>query len=628
MAYGLKYYFEFEDEHPVSPVEWRVELLRNGYTGSATEIPFQDIRPLVIEQSGEEEEKFTPMIGSKASVTYCYDGESDAPIPEEFINITEDDYQMVVYRGGSLYWKGFVKPDNAQYPWVPAPFTFKINATDYFNGFRGIEMDLNKDGIFYYGFFTLGEFIQRTIFHAVGYDVAVNVLYNISPDVISGNIMEDLYLHTDAFYTIDKGADTVYDALKKVMLNLGARLFYSAGEYWIQRIADIGSSSYNVIRITPGDLEGTLHTITDVSRNLPGDVFFYEMSQILRIDPGIKRQDFKYEIKGLNRVKNFKWDDVAAPPSSPDQVAEFNGPNPGSGMEIVQTGTGTTDDPHGLYIFGTGDVSIGAQISQPLGHIATGQYVELDLKAYVYYTTGQRFSLVLIPPLGGAIYYLTGDGDWTEYPSEILLTADKKSRLGTLSISSKKVPKNDGGYNIGFGIIGIQNADDPDDPVPPLSIPHNILLPVFVRIYNNLVYEVNGKVINNKRYSQTPDEIPMFFLDIADPNISNCIFYNASGTMKPLPVNNWGGKSIDERMGLSRLDQYNEQSYVFEGDILTNSLQFHQHLVMGDAPLAGKKMLAINDSYDVKAALHSVLYAEIKDNGTGDGTYSTTSKSK
>jgi hypothetical protein len=591
-------------------------------------IPYQDEKPLIIEQSGEEEEKFTPMIGSKANITYVYDGDSDAPIPEEFINITEDDYQMVVYREGSLYWKGFVKPDNAQYPWVPAPFTFKINATDYFNGFRGVEIDLNKDGLFYYDFFTLGEFIQRTIFHAVGYDTAVNVLYNISPDVVSGNIMSDLYLHTDAFYNVDDGADTVYDALQKVMLNFGARLFYSAGEYWIQRIADIGSSSFNVIRVTPDDLEGTVHVITDVSRSLEGDVFFYELSQILRVDPAIKRQDFKYEIKGINRVDNFKWDIVGAPPSYPGQVSEWNGPNPGSGMEIFRVGSGTTDDPYGLYISGTGDVSIGASINQPLGAIAGGQYIELDLKAFVYYTTGQRFSVVLVPPLGGAIYNLTGDGDWTEYPSEILLTADKKSRLGTLSISSKKVPKNDGGYNIGFGIIGIQNADDPDDPVPPISIPHNILFPVFVRIYNNLVYEVNAKIINNKRYSQTPDEIPMFFLDIADPNVSNCIFYNASGTMKPLPVNNWDGRTIDEYMGRSRLDQFGEASYIFEGDILTNNLQFHQYLVMGDPPLVGKKMLPIKDSYDIKAALHSVVYAEIKDNGTADGSYTTTSKSK
>lgn len=629
MAYGLKYYFEFEDGHPITPVNWRVELLRKDYLGSATVIPYQSEQPLVIEQSGEDEEKFTPMIGSKANITYIYDGESDTPIPEEFIKIVEDDYQMVIYRGGSLYWRGFVKPDNAQYPWVPPPFSFRINATDYFNGFRGTLMNLNKDGAFYYSFFTLGDFINRTIFHTVGTDTVVNVLFTIKPSVISGNILSNLYLHTDAFFDIDQGADTVYDALKKVMLDMGARLFYAAGEYWIQRIADIGNSSFNVIRVTPDNLNGTLHTITDVSRSLPGDIYFHELSQILRVEPAIKRQEFKYELKGLNRVRNFKWDTVGPPPSYSGQVAEWSGPNPGSGMEIFRVGGGTTDDPYGLYISGTGDVTIGALIYQLIGTIAPNQYLTIDLNAMVYYTTGQRVRITLGPMAGGTIFYLTSNGDWSDDPNtEILLTADKKSRQGSLSVTSKRTPFNIGQYTVSISIIGIQNADDPEDPVPPLSIPHNILFPVFVRIYNNLVYEINGKIVNNKTYSQQPPELKMFFLDIGDSNTSNCFFYNSSGTMKALPIDNWDGKTIDQHMGLSRLDQYQEETYLLEGDLLSNDLQFHQHLIMSDYPLAGRKMLAIKDNYDVKSALHSVLYAEIKDNGTADGSYTTTSMSK
>jgi len=51
MSYGLKYFFQFEDQH--GQREYRVEILEDGFTGTAAEIVDASDRPVELEYKGK-----------------------------------------------------------------------------------------------------------------------------------------------------------------------------------------------------------------------------------------------------------------------------------------------------------------------------------------------------------------------------------------------------------------------------------------------------------------------------------------------------------------------------------------------------------------------------------------------
>lgn len=645
MAYGTKYYFEFKDTvlHP-GPATWRIQIDQKDYTGVSSLLPFMDSNPLTLERSAEDENKLSCFVGSKAVLRLVYDGVSIVPHPRVFKDIQEDTMLVSVFKDNVLNFKGFIKPDGAQYPLDISPIAYEINATDYINGFKSRSINLNADGKFFYGFISLSDFIKRTVFEAANYTgVSLNMMCRITPSVTSDavSLFEKLYLHTDTFYTLEDGADSVYDALYKFLRSFRARLFFSAGTYWIQRIPDTFGLVPQLHKIDNSGAAGSIVSYTEAQqyKTIPSsDVYMLEGTGNVRTSPAIYSQKATYKLKALNKLTNFKWDvlhdtdfDIGVPE---DWV-------PGSGEvelgDVARGGTGTVDDPYYMITKNShGNKPLGYMV-QSVSGLKAGQYLQLDLRGAMYYTTGIRFWVTIFGfsgvPGGISTYYLQSDGTWsTDSGTEILITGDKKTRTGSMSITSKAIPTNPDNTALTLSIkfFYVKPADDPEDPVPSGEVPRNWIYPVFLRAFNNLIGSVESNTVSSLVYSNTPSDENLTFLDMADSNISNCIYYDSSGTKIPIPQNNWKDqdttevKSLDSWAGNAILDEFNVVSNVLEIEVISNTLEFHQTIKQPNID-DGVRLVQLSDSYDVKDGQHKIVAEQVYAKDTGVGTYTTKS---
>lgn len=630
MAYGLEYYFEFNDTVLPTSATWRVEIARKDYTGDSLLLPYMAENPLTISRTAEEENKLSVFVGSKATIRYTYDGTTDTPHPRIFKDIQEDTMLVSILKNGVLNFKGYVKPDAAQYPWVFPPFDFEINATDYINGFKNRNIDLNDSGVFFYNFFNLGAFFHRTVFTAANYDgMLLNMLFRLKvttePYTI-GTLFENIYLHTDIFYELDEGPDTIYAALTKVLKALRCRLFFSAGTYWVQRLPDTWLPYDEVQRLTNINTLGSWIDVTDTHVTIPGENYkIIDDSGLIRVAPAIYSQKSTYKLKAINQLLNFKFDELIT-----------TGPNTGwpvnwdtlVGGTVVRQGIGSTEDPYNMEVSGaTGGVD--EYLSQTILSVKAGTYIKIDAKAGIYYSTGQRIRVQY------GTSYMDGSGNWSDDPeTEIIISGDKKTRLGNVSVISKRLPEQGvGGDFLVIAFKYVLPANDVEDPVPVGQVVRNYIYPVFLRIFDNLVTAVETNTTNDKTYSNIPPDEDLSFLDMADAKLSNCLFYRPTGVVVPIPLNDWVDidtseiKNIEEWASRAILDEFNVSSNTVEVDVISNSLEFHQTILLPDLD-DGVRLVQISDSYDVRDGRHSIFAEQVYEKGTGTGTYTTKSIAK
>jgi hypothetical protein len=634
MAYTLTYRQRFKDIHPTTSASWEILFYKKDgpiidvveLVGTAT--------PLTIEWTNTGDNKFQAIIGSKATIGYMYQGAEGEPVPDVFINIQEDTWLIAVNKNGNLYWKGFLKPDNSSYPFIHPPFEFRMNATDYFQVMKTKTVDLNDPVLFLYDYITLKDVIDRTLFHAVEYDDAVlRLMCTIYPNVISepSKLLDELYIHTDAFYDFDKGSLPVYDCLNMLCQSLGMRIFYAAGSYWMQRVADLDQQQYNVYTLrpnTPVVQEDIVNVLRQLGTSAPqNDIYYLERTQSVYITPALKEQDYIFNLKGINQLKNFDWRNFTGSQFQPGWSSA------GAGLALSRRGTGSSEDPFIARMAGGGNPAVGQFIGQTFP-VVSGQHIELNLKGFSYYATGLRINVSLIPGEPGAgAWYLDSGGDWKEdvvvANQEILFSPDKKTHKFTGNIVSKAIPESFS-YTLVFNIFGptFQEDPDPEHHMPPGDTPYNDLYPAFLRIFNNPYTDIKEKIVNSAAYSLKPDELDFFFLDTQDGGLSNTIFYDDAGTKKALPAKNWhSGKNagialrdVDEYLAWSYLDAQQVGIYNLEGDVFSNVLEFHN--VTGCMDMPGKQFMMLRDKYDVRNCRHSIMMAEVKNEGTATGTYS------
>lgn len=621
--YSLTYQLNFQDQLLSN---WRIDFsLKDGPIASE---PIQLIgsgTPLSMERKNRNENKFEPIITTITTIEYIYRGDSD-PVPETFIDIDNDTWLISVYQDGSLNWKGFLTSDNNSFPWVPAPFAFSLSATD-FAFMDSTVIDLNDVNKFLYDYVTIGDMLNRTLFHATGYDSPVlHILYSKKPTVIgAGLITNKLYIHTDAFYDFIDGPMFITDCLTAFLRDIGARIFYDNGAYWMQFIEDIALPVQSIITITPTDLVGTISDNFDtavVISNLPGaELIYTNRSQNRLISRPLKQQIFNYTLKGINKLLNFDWRDFDG--NKYTSWTRFI-----SNLVLTRSGSGSIGDPYHNIMSGGGNTDTGDFIGQTV-IVHPGERVELNVKAYVYWSQGVYMDIGLQPFGGiGNTYTLDSSGRWVEAPSPVapedrkLLTGSKTNRLGTLQIVSDVIPS--GGavsYTLFFNIIGPVPADDPNDPLPPGEYVRNEILPVFLRLFDSSYIKYRETVANQRRYSYVADPAEGFFMDGAGSSLSNTIYYDVAGVKTALPRGNWSGKSIDEISVVQHANEQNKPTNSVMGEFRGNTLKFYQSAILYD--LGGVSCIQIRDSYDVRKCIHKLMVTEIIGDADHTYTYST-----
>lgn len=637
-TYGTIYRMQFRDKKDLL---WRVDFrLKNaGDTDTPLVLEYGGGEPITIDWNNSDENQFATIIGSKASITYYKSSDTD-PSPETFIDIEEDEWLIDISKLPNnvtpvLFWRGFVKPDNNKYPWLPVPYSFTINAVD-FTFSKGTTIDLTDTNLFLYDFITVGDLIKRTLFHSIGYEDSIaKILFSIKPDVIgTGLITKSLWLHTDAFYDFKDGAKFSYDALDQLLTSVDARTFYSAGSYWVQRVQDIGSDNQSIIVITPENTEGTSTDNYDISQplgNSPSDTVIYlNQTQMLTVNAAIKKQRVNYPLQGINQIKNFDW-------RSNTQSPFLNWEGDVTGFYTRQ-GVGSLEDQFRIRIGdATGSTfrSIWSRIP-----VAVNQLVRLELKAKSYLTLpvtdtvtyGVFTKAVVVLVESGTIdplRWLGTDGKWNNVTGgnvgedeyyHISSNPKNNANTGTVEILSEPIPviTSIGSYEV--LVVIVDSGINPT--APPGSAFYTELYPAFLRVYNDPYVRIQEDIINSKKYSLIPSDKEKFFLDIQDTGLSNTIFYDDAGTKKAIPFNNWDDKTIDETVLRGELDQQNKPGYSFDGDVFSNDLSFHHAITLTD--FDNKIMMLLRDKYSIMSCVHSIYATEIMPIGAGIGTYTVT----
>jgi hypothetical protein len=609
----------------VTPASWEVLFYKkDGPIVDVVDL-LGSANPLTIEWTNTDDNKFMTIIGSKVTIGYMYQGSPGEPLPDLFIDIEEDTWLIVVNKNGNLYWKGFLKPDNSGYPFIHPPFEFRMNATDYFQVMKSRTVDLNDPVLFLYDYITLKDFVARTLFHAVDYDDAVlRVLCTIHPNMISpADLFDQLYLHTDALFDFDKGPLPVYDCLNMICQSFGMRMFYAAGSYWMQRVADLDQQQYTVLTLRP-NADVVQEDIVDVLRQLgtsapQNDMWYLERTQSVYITPALKKQDFTFKLRGINQLKNFDWRFWDG-----TNFANWNN----SDLETDRVGNGSIEDPYKVRVFPNNSSNI-TYIAQRFP-IVPGQLINLQVKSIGKNVRSQKINISIQPAGGPQIkYVLLSSGEWSKDQSQfnnMTYTIDKNFK-GTLDVRSVLIP-----FDVTPGDEVVLYIGDPvavENPPMGEDI-YNDIYPVFLRLYDNNYQSINESITNNAAYSLKPDELSFFFLDTQDSGLSNNLFYDDAGVKKALPAKSWQSyknsgialRDLDEYMAWSYLDAQQVALYNVESDVFSNVLEFHNVARCVDLP--GKQFMLLRDKYDVRNCRHSLMIAEVKNEGTSSGIYEVT----
>ena len=117
MAYGVKYRFLFES---VEGVEWTIDILKNGYSGSVLPRALGGSPVLRKDQNDNIWGTSLDMVAECA-----VDGEF-----EEFSTSDPFAFQVKVYQGSSLRWQGFMTPEIYNAPEIAPPYDVNVTATD------------------------------------------------------------------------------------------------------------------------------------------------------------------------------------------------------------------------------------------------------------------------------------------------------------------------------------------------------------------------------------------------------------------------------------------------------------------------------------------------------------------
>lgn len=635
MAYTLTYKLTFPDIHSVAPATW--EILFNKKDGPVVDVInlTGSAEPLTIEWSNSDEDKFSPIIGSKATIGYMYQGLPGEPKPDEFIKCQEDSWLIIINRNGQLYWKGFIKPDNNNYPFLHVPFEFRMNATDYFQGMKSQYIDLNDPILFLYDYITLAEVINRTLFHAVVYDDAVlRVLTTICPDVVSDSsaLFDELYIHTDAFYDFQKGPLTVYECLTMLCQSVGMRMFYAAGSYWMQRISDLDQEQFTVYQLRPNE-PVTIETVVNVVRQLgtsapQNDMYYLDRTQGIVITPALKEQEFNFKLKAINQIKNFDWRTNTQSPFD-----NWEGDSTGFYQRV---GIGSAEDPFRLRITKAAPSTFRSIWSRL--QVESLQRCQFQVKGKSVNAAYTKVIAVLVERGDVApIRWLDTSGKWQEVTGGNVgedeywhLDYNKKGDNGTITVTSEPIPviSSVSAMDVLLVIIDTEKRQGlvPD----PGSNFYGELYPVFGRIFSNTYTDIEESITNNGTFSLKPALREFFFLDTQDSSLSNTLFYDDAGTKKALPAKNWRSmkdasiplRDLDEHLAYSYLDAMQEAIYNIESDVFANALEFHNVVKCSDMP--GVQFMVVRDKYSVRNCKHSLMIPEVKKEGTATGVYEVT----
>jgi hypothetical protein len=258
MAYGVKYRVEFKDFYDTAI---KVDILQESYSGSVTSID-PAYPSLSIEWPSRRGKIFDPVRGAIARLNVFASSVNQF---EEFFDAYETEYEMRIYKSGSVYWKGWVMVGDHQEVFNSAPYVVAFKAYDlgYLQGIGYDQTREDDDSII--------DVIQYCLAQT-GFLLNVKERVNLYEDSInstqSDSVFNQINVHQSVFFDRDWNALSCYEILQRELKPFTAFIMQENGVWNICRIGDMRYTHNYRIFNTAGSVsssgsEDNTKTLTD-----------------------------------------------------------------------------------------------------------------------------------------------------------------------------------------------------------------------------------------------------------------------------------------------------------------------------------------------------------------------------
>lgn len=426
MSYGLYKYIVAKELSGSSDVTYRIELLKNGYSGSSEQLEgaenyFEHTYNKIDPRNPFE----NPVQSSQLTMSFHVQGQSQLDLLEEIFAGDEDQYILQKKVNGSVVWQGKVLNDLLEYDEGDYPFPGRIIAKDL-SYLKGVEYPLEEND----------EKIITTlagVLNELGFGLNIytytnwveNNQSNTSDDFLN-QVYNDTYAFRNYGSSTEQGDTTIsqYDVIDRICRNYNLILRQSNNAWHLFHISALDNPT-SVKRYVYNS-SGVQQPSSNVDLTIDVDsVDLYVLPfSGNRINPAIKKASIVFEhrsgttqtLVNASRITNL------TDPGLPS--AEYSAKFASSGDEIV----------------------------------------EVSGRAYAFLSRGYSFVMASLPQasylLKAGQYYWNNDaGDWQEYsdittskagltPAEID-TANNKIRLVSADFEHGDIVRVDPNFSTG-----------------------------------------------------------------------------------------------------------------------------------------------------------------------------------
>lgn len=322
MSYGDLYIFEYRDQLlPTYGRKTTVKIKQKDYIGSFEYI-VAGSDPVKISMNSSDNYLFYPLLGMNCDL------EIESDVSFKYLSLfTSDAYKFLVEiwkepnpgETQILWWSGYLLPD--QYS-EPATFyeNYMVNLTarDGIGALKDIDFVTDNKTRFVGKqrlIKIIAEVLKKTRLQ-LNINFAVNLQENNTPNGITPDKFENIFLDYAAFYRDDKSGEYVdcEKVLFQILQSLGARLVQSRGEWWITRVTQL-QGTYNNFKydyegnFISADVKDAVLTYTGVSNITEDRIYWSDRQERLDIDPAYKKfvihQDYG-KLKSIIKNNDFE----------------------------------------------------------------------------------------------------------------------------------------------------------------------------------------------------------------------------------------------------------------------------------------------------------------------------------
>jgi len=276
MADAIRLYAEFTDD---LGTDWRVNIHQNGWQVSAVEFTL-GADGFVLRYSGNNEDRYQPVIGSEVTFTLVENNASHTSFLEALATSQDADFTLSIYKdpdgANTLFWTGVLLAEQIELMDEAYPIINTINAVDELGNLKNIIYD--NAGTPYIGRDNIAEHLRKCLLKTRALhvydttDVFLKYANNFVPGTFaSTNALIQSEVNHSAFYNVDENGIanylTAFEVLRNFAVTFNARVFMSEGHFYFVPIGSVEEDeSIDLFTVTKG---GTVSaTATSVSTQL------------------------------------------------------------------------------------------------------------------------------------------------------------------------------------------------------------------------------------------------------------------------------------------------------------------------------------------------------------------------